>query len=178
MGKLFEGNPNEESKEEKEFFDFRDRVFNTLQNREIPLHKRIENMLILANAKYEVKSGEGYYQLYMGLERLEKDWEEYLEKLNDFDFEDVKRLLDGEYQIIFEQLTCYFVFRHFADGFFADDLDKTAKFVAESMYVIAGICVGIEKENGKLEFSEIADICRRYSSEIEYSDENSEHIKQ
>lgn len=169
---VFEGNPNEESAEERAFFEFRDRVFDALQNREVPLHKRIDNMMTLVGAKYQVKSGEEYYRSFMGLERLEKDWEEYLEKLKFFDLSDVKQLLDGEYQTVFEQLVCYFVFRHFADGFFDNCLHKTAQFVVESIYVIVGICVSFEKEMGKLDFSTLADICRRYSSEIEYSDEN------
>lgn len=172
MKLVFLENETKEGIEEKEFFEFRDRVFNALQNRKVPLHIRIENMLTIADTHYEVKSGEEYYRSFMGLERLETDWEEYLEKLKCFDLKAVNRLLDGEFQTVFEQLICYFVFRHFADGFWGDCLDKTAQFIAESIYVIAGICVGVEKEKGKLEFLEIAEICRRYSSEIEYSDEN------
>lgn len=171
---VFEGAADEEVRGESEFFEFRGRIFDALQDRKIPLHIRIENMLRLANTCYEAKSGEEYYRRFMGLERLESDWEEYLKKLKNFDFNDVKRLLDGEYQTVFENLAVYLVFRHFADGFFNDNLEKAAQFVAESIYVIAGIGVGLEKENKELKFSDIAEICRRYSSEIEYSDENIE----
>ena len=173
---IFEGTADEEIKEEKEFFEFRGRIFDALQDRKVPLHIRIENMLSLANTNYEAKSGEEYYRIFMGLERLENDWEEYLKKLKNFDFNDIKRLLDGEYQTVFENLAVYFVFRHFAEGFLNDSLEKAAQFVAESIYVIAGICVELEKENKELKFSDIAEICRRYSSEIEYSDENIEML--
>ena len=64
-------------------------------------------------------------------------------------------------QIFFEQLSCYFVFRHF---------DKGVEFALLGCYVIGQICS--ECQN----FEQMLDVVRMYSSEIEYSEENTEEV--
>ena len=61
-------------------------------------------------------------------------------------------------QIFFEQLACYFIFRHF---------EKGVGFALLSLWTLGAICS--ECEN----FEQILDVVRMYSSEIEYSEENS-----
>ena len=45
-----------------------------------------------------------------------------------------------------------------------------------SVYIIQKISAALKRKNGTLTLDEIIEICRMYSSEIEYSDENVEKI--
>jgi hypothetical protein len=95
----------------------------------------------------------------MTLERLDPVWENYLEKLKKADSNDIFERAD--LQIFFEQLSCYFVFRHF---------EKGVGFALVSCYVIGMICSQCDS------FDEMLDVVRMYSSEIEYSEENTEKV--
>ena len=145
--------------ENQSFFREREEVFQLLQNRNETMRKRLEQ---LAN-KYGVRfnfSGNELYDFYMSLERLNKDWEKELEKLKNANSEAVFERAD--LQIFFEQLACYFIFRHFEIG---------AEFAILSCYVIGAICSKCES------FEKMLDIVRMYSSEIEYSEENVEKVQ-
>jgi len=64
-------------------------------------------------------------------------------------------------QIFFEQLACYFIFRHF---------ERSVGFVLLSCWVVGALCSFCEG------LEEMLDIARMYSSEIEYCEENVEKI--
>ena len=136
------------------FFKERKEVFDILQNREVSVLERFK----ILSEKYGLKfdfSGKELYDFFMSLERLDKGWEEELEKLRRV--ENTQIFERADLQIFFEQLACYFVFRHF---------DKGVGFVLLSCYVVGIICT---KYNS---IEEMLDVARMYSSEIEYSDEN------
>ena len=65
-------------------------------------------------------------------------------------------------QVFLEQLACYFVFRHFENGI---------GFTLLSCWVVGVICSACKS------LEEMIDIARMYSSEIEYSEENTEKVE-
>ena len=101
-------------------------------------------------------------ELYLGLEMLESDWKEYLEMLTS----PVVKFGDST-ETAYEQLLVYLVYRHLKP----EDIFGTLKFCVVSYMVICRIC---EAMGGTL--SSLKEVCRRYSSEIEYSDENVQRI--
>ena len=101
-------------------------------------------------------------KLYLSLERLDDVWTEYLEGVKDFD---VNIFSDSTYSLPFENLACYFVFRHFADGMYEGDYEERIRFVLMSCYLI-----GAMVQSGR----DIEEVVRMYSSEVEYSEENME----
>ncbi|MBR3576842.1 MAG: flagellin lysine-N-methylase [Clostridia bacterium] len=143
---------------DNEFFKERQEVFDILQNRDVTVLERFK----IISKKYGFEfcfSDEELYNFYMSLERLDDAWENELEKLKAahgtaiFERE--------ELQIFFEQLACYFIFRHF---------EKGAGFALVSCWVIGEICSECES------FEQMLDVVRMYSSEIEYSEENTENV--
>ena len=72
----------------------------------------------------------------------------------------------------FEQLACYFIYRHFANSSTVEDAAAVGAFAALSCKIIAAIGASILSEKGEFTFDDMVELCRIYSSEIEYSEEN------
>lgn len=141
-----------------EFFRKRQEVFNILQDRSITVLERLEKLAQKYGCRFDFSNKE-LYDLYMSLERLEKLWETELEKLKSANSTEIFERKD--LQIFFEQLACYFIFRHFKSG---------VGFAILSCWVIGAICLSCES------LEEMLDVARMYSSEIEYSEENTQKI--
>ncbi len=152
--------PLPEEAKEDEFFKNRQEVFRVLQNRDVSILKRLETLAEKFGMEFRF-SNEELYSLYMSLERLDKAWEEELQKLKVK--EDTKIFEREDLQIFFEQLACYFIFRHFESG---------VGFALVSTWVLGIICATCETEE------EMLDAVRMYSSEIEYSEENTQKVKE
>ncbi len=143
--------------EERNFLAKRQKAFDILQNRTITVLERLKNLAGSFGLAFSFSS-RTLQEFYMSLERLDPSWEIELKKLaaaNDRIFE------REDLQIFFEQLGCYFLFRHF---------EKGVGFALVSCYVIGAICAGCEN------FDKMLDVVRMYSSEIEYSEENTEKV--
>ncbi len=141
----------------------RKKAFDILKNRE----KSISSRFCELSEKFDVCSEfdlEKTKELYLSLERLDSEWTDYLEGVKDFDG---KILEDERYAQKFENLACYFVFRHFADGIYEGNYNERIGFVLISCYLIAAVV-----QSGKV----MEDVVRMYSSEVEYSEENMECI--
>lgn len=147
-----------ESVKNDKFFKERNEVFDILQDRNITIYKRLKNLAKKYGYEFRFSNKE-LFNFYMSLERLDKVWENHLEKLKSekgvaiFEREDL--------QIFFEQLSCYFVFRHFQSG---------VGFTLLSCWVLGVICSSCQS------LDEMLDIVRMYSSEIEYCEENIENV--
>ena len=145
--------------ENYEFFKEREEVFGILQNRDITILERLKNLAKRYDLKFEFLNEE-LYRFYMSLERLDKSWENELEKLKCAENEAIFERED--LQILFEQLACYFIFRHFESGVF---------FTILSCWVLGAIFSSFES------VEQMLDIVRMYSSEIEYSEENTQKVR-
>ena len=93
----------------------------------------------------------------MSLERLDNKWTDVLEGLKGYDFDGGIFAEDGM-QLFFEQLACYFIFRHFEN-------EGAVKFALVSCFLLGAIIA-----QSKADFEKATDIVRMYSSEIEYSE--------
>ncbi len=149
-----------ESAKSRELFAERGEVFDILQSRSESVLERLDKLA----AKYGFitkPSTDELYELYKSLERLDKGWDIELEKLKGADM--TSALERKDLQILFEQLACYFIFRHFEGG---------VGFTLVSMLALGVICAKCES------IDEVLDIVRMYSSEIEYSEENTEKVRE
>lgn len=143
------------------FFAERNEIFGILQNRERPLKDRINELLAWANISLPI--GEiNFIDVYKKLERLDGTWGKHLEGLDAITPE-----IPNGLEIAFEQLLCYFIYRHLS-GCLEDFLFyERIQFSILSCFVIASM-------NKTETTEEMLEIARLYSSEIEYSDENIE----
>ena len=136
----------------------RQNLLNILQDRKKPFSERL--------TKFKVFEDKDYSSLFFSLERLDKDWEEYISLLGCNAEADL-----SEFEIAFEQLAVYFVLRHTTE-----DFEIGLLFSAFSVYIIQKIASALKQKSGTLSFPQLAEISRMYSAEIEYSDENIERI--
>ena len=151
--------PVPEMAKDKYFFKERQKVLDILQNRSFTIGERLKQLSENYGFVFQF-SNEEIYKLYMSLERLDKAWEKELDKLKNAD--NVGVFERDDMQIFFEQLACYFIFRHFESG---------VGFALISCWVLGAICSASET------IEEMLDIARMYSSEVEYCEENTKKIK-
>lgn len=143
-----------ESLADNDFFKERKEVFEILQDRSVTMYERLRQLCRKYGFEFRFSNKE-LYDFYMSLERLEVSWESELKKLKDA--EDGEIFKREDLQIFFEQLACYFIFRHFKSGI---------GFAILSCWVLGAICSSCET------FDKMLDVVRMYSAEIEYCEEN------
>ena len=143
---------------------FRNKLFNILHDRTLPFEQRIENLLNTLDAKipYDID----WYGVFNNLEKLDKNWDNYLLKIKDgINCPSQNTLLDTAY----EQLVVYLIYRHFTDCQY-DDKAKERVMFAALVYKI------IKTMNTSNTLEELQEIARMFSCEIEYSYENIDTI--
>lgn len=160
---LINTDPKRCDDEERFCLKLRTKAFTILQNKE----KSIKERFIELSKEFGFSFRFDLTQLvtlYLSLERLDESWTDYLEELKGFD---EKIFEDKAFAKRFENLACYFVFRHFADGIYDGDYNERIKFCLASCYLIGALI-----QSGK----NIEEVARMYSSEVEYSEENMEKL--
>ena len=150
--------PLPESVKADDFFKERQEVFDILQDRSISVPARFEKLAKKYDTKFEF-ANKVLYDVFTSLVRFDKSWEDVLERLKKEEDESVFERAD--LQIFFEQLACYFIFRHFKNG---------VGFALISCWVIGQLCCECTS------LDEMIDVARMYSSEIEYCEENTQIV--
>lgn len=143
--------------EEEDFFNLREKVFETLQNRGKEIPERISNAFGIFGEKVPSIDLAFWAEKFLELERLDESWTKILENIKENPA--LPKIPDNTAA---EQLLCYFVFRHFSIDYPFDSLC----FAVLSFYMT-------EKAAESVGIFEAA---RLFSSEIEYSDENKDII--
>ncbi len=153
--------------EEAELLSKRDKIISILQNRALPFYKRVENIRAEFGIKMPSAKKDDIISLYSSLERLDANWDNYLGNLS-------QTPTNGGFEldsVILEQLCVYFVFRHLADSLSDGKFKQRLAFCLHATEFIESLCAA-DNAIEPITFDKICDICRMYSAEIEYSDEN------
>ncbi len=163
---------DEPYEDEKEFYVLRQRIFDILQNRSKRISDRLCEMLEFCGTSldFDIKK---YTEVLLGLECLDEKWHEILRDMLKCE---CKSELPNEFDGFFEQISVYFVYRHLASVLEFSSIEGAAFFCALGTQMIMAVCAYHKCRYGKLSADDIAEICRMYSSEIEYSEENTEHL--
>ena len=138
-------------REKPETIIWRERIFEILENREMPLSRRMSEACEYMGVSPLRFDAEKWRSFFLGLERMDRAWTEILEA------EVTCEAPDG---IVFERLAVYFVYRHFSAAENRKDAGLMLKFSFLSVWIIAALK------------GELSEKIRLYSAEIEYSDEN------
>lgn len=150
----------------------RDRVIAALQNREKRIPERVVDMLGMCHSVLPKKSISEWADVFLSLERLDEKWAELLELLHhDIDttsFDTYMRDRETEY----EQLLVYLVYRHFANAPDMAEASAVAAFAALAYTMIHALGAALFAQRGSFTLCNQIELCRMFSSEIEYSDEN------
>ena len=150
------------NEKEKTFFEKRQKVFDVLQDRSKSI---IERFNTLGEFEFSLTN---LCKLYLSLERLDEKWTEEINNVKDYI---PKGEVFNEYEIFFEQLAVYFVFRYLNPDLNEYEFNSRIRFTLMSCYFIGAMCEKTGSYFGKMQ-----DIVRMYSSEIEYSEENLEML--
>ena len=164
-----------EGETDDEIIILRNKALAVLINREKRLDERISHMLMLVGGTLPKKSLAEWAEIYLDLERLDDGWTKLLEKVRDvgekIDFSTFNIYM-AERTCEFEQLAAYFIYRHFANAPDFAEAAARGAFAVLSLKIIAAVGAVILEEQGDFTFDDMVELCRKYSSEIEYSDEN------
>ncbi|MBO5369602.1 MAG: flagellin lysine-N-methylase [Clostridia bacterium] len=158
--------------EEIEFFKMRERLFGILTDRQKELKHRIKDIINEFSVSFPKASASEWERVYRSLERLDNSWDFCLDLLHNCEKTQYSFFDDKAWQIVLENLICYFLFRHLPDGIESGNYNTYISFAILSCMIIAAIFLNCKDKT----FDVFKDICRMYSSEIEYSDENIDEI--
>lgn len=154
------------------YVNYRNKLFDIIQNRDINIKQRIESLLKQSEYKITNHSLSYWIKIYLSLERLDESWTEILNKAIKIEISIFDNVLMDTYSVAAEQLIVYFLYRHTPKAELELLQDEWILFSVLSCCIIFNIC----EYNGITDLDGICDIARMYSSEIEYSDENTDMI--
>ncbi len=160
------------SEEEELFFARRQKIFAALQDRSKAVGERFSFLATMFGFAFSFSLSELVTQ-YLALERLDEAWTEKLCALKDYTVSE--EVFEAEdWQLPFEQLAGYFIFRHLTDAMWDGDYKARVHFALMSCFIIAVLWSYHKEKTGDLCLSDMAEIARMYSAEVEYSEENLE----
>lgn len=157
---------------EQAILSARKRAFAIVQDRSICMNERLNKLLGEFAIKMPELGFERWAALFLSLEQLDPVWKEQLLKLKS-----TVPLPNAELsalEIPFEQLAVYFIYRHLPKAQDETDIKACLGFAVLSVWMIRVLCQ-VQNADG-CSFAELLDLARLYSSEIEYSEENTNTI--
>ncbi len=159
-----DGVPDEPDPEEETLLSFRDMLFSIMQDRDCTLEERLEELLATCGAALPEGGVAQWAKFLLTLERLDEGWTQKLTALT----QDAPLPAGTPWDIPLEQVGVYFLYRHLPAALDDGDVSSKAAFAALSVKLLWALFV---REGGST-LSELVELARMYSGEIEYSEEN------
>ena len=141
------------------FLAFREKLLAIIQDRSRPMAQRVERMLQACGVTLKVDAAQ-WADFLITLERLDDAWTDVLQRLHE-----PPQPVDDQWEIPLEQLMGYLLFRHLAGALEDGDVQGRVAYCALVWQLLR-----------RMLRDDLPEICRLYSSEIEYSDENMDAI--
>ncbi len=157
--------------EEEEMFYARNEIFAILTNRNNAISERLLELADKYGYKPALGRQEEICDIYLSLERLDEKWTKTLKELSAYEFSG-EIFSDNSLQVPFEQLSCYFIFRHFPGELLDGNFLGRARLALSGCFLIGALCEKYKKDNGEISVEIMAEFARMFSCEIEYSEEN------
>ena len=161
--------------EERALLALRERLFAAAQDREAPIFSRMETMLSLCGAALPAISLKQWAEFYLSLERMDEQWTELLRALrshaDELPLSDFAAHMNGR-ATEYEQLLIYFLYRHVPAALDDGDVGSKAAFAAASVQLLFALGALQLLQHGTFTVEDQIELCRLYSAEVEYSDDN------
>ena len=152
---------------ENDLLEIREDVIAGIQDRSAPMMERVRALMKEIGVSPDIDYAD-WAQCLIGLERLDEKW---LYMLEEMQTAEVEYDMDA-WEVPLEQLMVYLLYRHVPAALDDECIDLHIAFCCIMWLIVRKLCA-IHEE---LTFEDIVEICRMYSSEIEYSDENIDAI--
>lgn len=162
-----------------EILELRNKIISVLQNREKNIEERIGDMLDIFSLSPIKFDKTRFVEYLLKLERLDSNWTNLLQdflKTDDVDYKNFDEYIKNR-KYEYEQLAVYFIWRHFVNSFDSFDMKEYCLFTAFSIEFIYRLGAYIFTKSGEFDFENQVEITRLFSSEIEYSEENLDNLK-
>ncbi len=174
MELISEGEPETPDEEEMYLLTLRQELFALVWDRALSLRERMEKILSLCGSRADTDPIK-WLEFYLGLERLEESWTDTLKELkavgaNRDEAAFLRYMKDRERE--YENLLAYFLYRHFLTAYEDGDVSGKAAFAVLSMRMLMALGAVHFEKHGAFAFDDQVELARRYSGEIEYSQEN------
>ena len=168
---IYEG----DSHTDDEIILLRDKAISLLQDRSLSLRARCEKLLDVFSISISNTQRNEWADIFLSLERLDESWTDTLRLLKaPLDSEDIRAfdqyINDREYE--YEQFAVYLIYRHMANAPDISEAQLRVAFAVLSVTIIYLISAAAYKDKKVFTSQDLIMLCRMYSSEIEYSDEN------
>lgn len=162
-----------EAEAEDEIIALRDQAIALLQDRSKPVELRAEELLALCGGSLGSRTAAQWAEELLTLERLEEGWTELLESLRDEapDLAAFDACMAGR-ETEYEQLLVYLVYRHLANASDALELAARAGFAVLGYRLLRQLGAVAWRRQGHFSLDDQVELARRFSAELEYSDEN------
>ncbi len=171
-----DGEGEEAAEEEEALREIRRALISIMQDRTIPVCERAEKMLLAAQIEAPELDFEHWAEYLMTLERLDEAWAGQLALLRDGRAADEELLEGEEWEIAFEQLMVCLLYRHLPAALQDGDCAGHIAFAYLSWQIIRQLVLIHAEAKGAAEIEDLVQTARMYSSEIEYSDVNTDEI--
>ncbi|MBR6801164.1 MAG: flagellin lysine-N-methylase [Eubacteriaceae bacterium] len=156
------------------FYEIRNRIFSMLSDKTKPLYERTEGIFEYMNISLPDLYAHEWAEELSQFEILDEAWEDRLEDLAAF--KDNMDFPLEKYGKAFENLVSYFLYRHLAGALEDGCLNERIAFAFISAKIIYRICAVMFRRKEDFSIEDIIEISRMYSSEIEYSEENTQEF--
>ena len=149
-------------------YSLRDNAIAILQDREFSYAERTEHLAMAFDIDLPESTPAHWAKVYLELERLDETWTDLLHSLQT----DFTPNSFPQWDIAWEQLAVYFLYRHLPAALWDGDAESKVGFALLSVQMLQWLCSAKED----VCFADLLEFARMYSGEIEYSDENLERL--
>ncbi len=145
----------------------RDRIISVIEA-EGSFKEKVKQLINEFNIPTDYTLSEIFFR-FLSLEILDTDWKKDLESL---ELNEIQNYTDNEFCKYYERLLIYFVYRHVSTALSLDNMRARLGFALLSVNIIRALF----ESSSEMTFENLIDFSRRYSAEIEYSEENTEEL--
>ena len=167
-----DGEGDEPDSADVSLLEWKEELTDILQNRNRSIADRAAAVLYEAEMTIPEKTVSEWADVYLELERLDESWTEILEEMKETDISSAPALDTPEWETAFEQLLVYFLYRQLPFALDDGEYEGRAAFAVLSYQIIRDLCAVHAVRYGSVDLDDLVEICRQYSAEIEYSDQN------
>ena len=151
--------------EEAELLALRAALIDRMQDRSLPLERRLDALLEAVDFAIPDRD---WAEVYRHLERLDPQWDAMLDAISPLPLGATPSGLSDRPLDPFGSFTVYLLYRHLPGALEDDDIPGRVAFCVLSTQVLMALCAA--KEGCTM--ADLLDFARMYSAEIEYSEDN------
>lgn len=162
-----DGMKEEQDEYEAWLFALRGQLLGLLEDESWTWDERLENILDLVGISLPEKTASEWAEIYRALERLDTAWDAVLDTLPR-----PQKPLGIEWDRPFSNLAAYFLYRYLPAAWDDGEVEAHVAFCVLSVQILRRLFAAAPTQD----MAALVDLARLYSSEIEYSPENTDAL--